>query len=181
MGAAQLRRFSVVKQGAHQLCRVQRSINFFYCTVGAISITPAISKVVQKNATKLSRVQHSSEIASRVHKCSEMLSIGCSIAQQVQRRPQDAQQLRWVQRLFRFTLMVIKKPGCGQQKSGLGFTYGTTLLICRKHDHVLSKHSDPFRPLDLKGIDRPFELRGESRLIRSIMPNWRLGKFFPPF
>jgi hypothetical protein len=29
-----------------------------------------------------------------------------------------------------------------------------------------------------KGIDRPFELRGESRLIRSVMTNWRLGYFF---
>ncbi len=30
----------------------------------------------------------------------------------------------------------------------------------------------------VKGIDRPFELRGESRLIRSEMTNWSLGKFF---
>ena len=30
----------------------------------------------------------------------------------------------------------------------------------------------------LKGIDRPFELRGESRLIRSVMINWSLGYFF---
>jgi len=30
----------------------------------------------------------------------------------------------------------------------------------------------------LKGIDRSFELRGESRLIWSVMTNWRLGKFF---
>ncbi len=29
-----------------------------------------------------------------------------------------------------------------------------------------------------KGIDRPFELRGESRLIQSVMANWRLGNFF---
>jgi len=29
-----------------------------------------------------------------------------------------------------------------------------------------------------KGIDRPFELRGESRLIRSVMINWSLGYFF---
>ncbi len=29
-----------------------------------------------------------------------------------------------------------------------------------------------------KGIDRPFELRGESRLIRSVITNWMLGKFF---
>ena len=28
-----------------------------------------------------------------------------------------------------------------------------------------------------KGIDR-FELRGESRLIRSVITNWMLGKFF---
>jgi hypothetical protein len=31
---------------------------------------------------------------------------------------------------------------------------------------------------NLKGIDRPFELRGESRLIRSVITNWMLGKFF---
>ncbi len=30
----------------------------------------------------------------------------------------------------------------------------------------------------LKSIDRPFKLRGESSLIRYIMPNRRLGKFF---
>jgi hypothetical protein len=30
----------------------------------------------------------------------------------------------------------------------------------------------------LKGIDRSFELRGEIRLIRSVMKNWRLGNFF---
>jgi hypothetical protein len=29
-----------------------------------------------------------------------------------------------------------------------------------------------------KGIDQPFELRGESRLMKSIMINWRLGNFF---
>jgi hypothetical protein len=29
-----------------------------------------------------------------------------------------------------------------------------------------------------KDIDRPFELRGESRLIWSIMTNWRLANFF---
>jgi hypothetical protein len=29
-----------------------------------------------------------------------------------------------------------------------------------------------------KGIDRSFELRGEIRLIRSVMTNWRLGNFF---
>jgi hypothetical protein len=29
-----------------------------------------------------------------------------------------------------------------------------------------------------KGIDRPFKLRGESRLIRSVITNWMLGKFF---
>jgi hypothetical protein len=31
---------------------------------------------------------------------------------------------------------------------------------------------------DIKGIDRSFELRGEIRLIRSVMRNWRLGNFF---
>jgi hypothetical protein len=31
---------------------------------------------------------------------------------------------------------------------------------------------------ELKGIDRSFELRGEIRLIRSVMTNWRLGNFF---
>jgi len=30
----------------------------------------------------------------------------------------------------------------------------------------------------LKGIDRSFELRGESRLNRFVMTNWRLGNFF---
>ncbi len=30
----------------------------------------------------------------------------------------------------------------------------------------------------VKGIDRSFELRGEIRLIRSVMTNWRLGNFF---
>ncbi len=30
----------------------------------------------------------------------------------------------------------------------------------------------------LKGIDRSFELRGERRLIWSIMTNWMLGNFF---
>ncbi len=30
----------------------------------------------------------------------------------------------------------------------------------------------------LKGIDRSFELRGESRLIWSVMTNWRLSNFF---
>jgi hypothetical protein len=30
----------------------------------------------------------------------------------------------------------------------------------------------------LKGIDRPFSGRVESRLIRSVLVNWRLGKFF---
>jgi hypothetical protein len=29
-----------------------------------------------------------------------------------------------------------------------------------------------------KGIDRSFEFRGEIRLIRSVMTNWRLGNFF---
>ncbi len=29
-----------------------------------------------------------------------------------------------------------------------------------------------------KGIDRSFELRGEMRLIRSVMTNWRLGNYF---
>jgi hypothetical protein len=29
-----------------------------------------------------------------------------------------------------------------------------------------------------KGIDQPFELRVESKLIRSVMTNWRLGYFF---
>ncbi len=29
-----------------------------------------------------------------------------------------------------------------------------------------------------KGIDRPFELRGESRLIRSVITNWMRGNFF---
>ncbi len=33
----------------------------------------------------------------------------------------------------------------------------------------------------LKGIDRPFELRGESRLILSVTTNWMLGKFFFSF
>ncbi len=33
-------------------------------------------------------------------------------------------------------------------------------------------------PQLLKGIDRSFELRGESRLIWSVMTNWRLGNFF---
>ena len=32
--------------------------------------------------------------------------------------------------------------------------------------------------LSFKGIDRSFELRGEIRLIRSVMTNWRLGNFF---
>ncbi len=32
--------------------------------------------------------------------------------------------------------------------------------------------------LKVKGIDRSFELRGEIRLIRSVMINWRLGNFF---
>jgi hypothetical protein len=30
----------------------------------------------------------------------------------------------------------------------------------------------------IKGIDRPFELRGESRFIRSVISNWMLRKFF---
>ncbi len=30
----------------------------------------------------------------------------------------------------------------------------------------------------IKGIDRSFELRGEIRLIQSVMINWRLGNFF---
>ncbi len=30
----------------------------------------------------------------------------------------------------------------------------------------------------LKGIDRSFKLRGESRLIWSVLANWRLGNFF---
>ncbi len=30
----------------------------------------------------------------------------------------------------------------------------------------------------LKGIDRSFEVRGESRLIWSVMTNWRLGNLF---
>jgi hypothetical protein len=30
----------------------------------------------------------------------------------------------------------------------------------------------------VKGIDRSFELRGEIRLIRSLMTNWRLVNFF---
>ncbi len=30
----------------------------------------------------------------------------------------------------------------------------------------------------VKGIDRPFVLRGECRLIRSVITNWMLGKFF---
>jgi hypothetical protein len=30
----------------------------------------------------------------------------------------------------------------------------------------------------LKGIDRPFKLKGESRLIRSVITNWMLRKFF---
>ncbi len=29
-----------------------------------------------------------------------------------------------------------------------------------------------------KGIDRSFKLRGKSRLIRSVMTNWRLGNYF---
>ncbi len=33
----------------------------------------------------------------------------------------------------------------------------------------------------VKGIDRSFELRGEIRLIRSVMTNWRLGNFFMSF
>jgi hypothetical protein len=32
--------------------------------------------------------------------------------------------------------------------------------------------------VEVKGIDRSFELRGEIRLIRSVMTNWRLGNFF---
>jgi hypothetical protein len=36
----------------------------------------------------------------------------------------------------------------------------------------------PFFLCTLKGIDRSFELRGESRLIWSVMTNWRLGIFF---
>ncbi len=32
--------------------------------------------------------------------------------------------------------------------------------------------------ITFKGIDRSFELRGEIRLIRSVMTNWRLGNFF---
>jgi len=31
---------------------------------------------------------------------------------------------------------------------------------------------------EVKGIDRSFELRGNIRLIRSVMTNWRLGNFF---
>jgi hypothetical protein len=30
----------------------------------------------------------------------------------------------------------------------------------------------------IKGIDRSFELRGEIRLIGSVITNWRLGNFF---
>ena len=33
----------------------------------------------------------------------------------------------------------------------------------------------------VKGIDRSFKLRGEIRLIRSVMTNWRLGNFFMSF
>jgi hypothetical protein len=35
--------------------------------------------------------------------------------------------------------------------------------------------------LTVKGFDRPFELRGESRLIRSVITNWMLSKFFISF
>ncbi len=30
----------------------------------------------------------------------------------------------------------------------------------------------------IKGIDQSLELRGEIKLIRSVMTNWRLGNFF---
>jgi hypothetical protein len=33
----------------------------------------------------------------------------------------------------------------------------------------------------MKGMDRPFQLRGKSRLIRSVITNWRLGNFFSHF
>ena len=31
---------------------------------------------------------------------------------------------------------------------------------------------------NVKGMDQPFKLRGKSRLIRSVITNWRLGNFF---
>ncbi len=36
----------------------------------------------------------------------------------------------------------------------------------------------PVENLLFKGIDRSFELRGESRLVWSVMTNWRLGNYF---
>ena len=32
--------------------------------------------------------------------------------------------------------------------------------------------------VEVKGIDRSFELRGEIRLIQSVLTNWMLGNFF---
>jgi hypothetical protein len=34
------------------------------------------------------------------------------------------------------------------------------------------------KKVEVKGIDRSFELRGKIRFIRSVMTNWRLGNFF---
>jgi hypothetical protein len=38
-------------------------------------------------------------------------------------------------------------------------------------------YSKIFACSSVKGIDRSFELRGESRLNRFVMTNWRLGNF----
>jgi hypothetical protein len=40
---------------------------------------------------------------------------------------------------------------------------------------IKTQHS---RPPEVKGIVRPFERGGETRLIRSNVVNWRPGKFF---
>ncbi len=50
--------------------------------------------------------------------------------------------------------------------------YGT--LPCSDVGQV---HFMPWSCL-IKGMDRPFKLRSKSRLIRSVMTNWRLGNFF---
>ena len=64
---------------------------------------------------------------------------------------------------------------------GIGrFTNTTSLASLTREKKLLIKFNITYFILValFKGIDRSFELRGESRLNRFVMTNWRLGNFF---
>jgi hypothetical protein len=52
-----------------------------------------------------------------------------------------------------------------------------TITLAKSEGHMISQ-VEVERQRVFKGIDRPFELGGESRLIRSVITNWMFRKFF---